>query len=111
YITNFQNLIARAGTTDPVTLIDQFSLGLDPQIVTMILSMATIPTTIDTWINQSKVFHMQKMHIKAIKGRNTAPSFTANRPSITRDPNAMDVDAVTLTKLTPAERARCVREN
>ncbi|KAF8546395.1 hypothetical protein OG21DRAFT_1371689, partial [Imleria badia] len=51
YITNFQNLVARAGTTDPVTLIDQFSLRLDPQIVTMILSMATIPTTIDTWIN------------------------------------------------------------
>ncbi|KAF8546318.1 hypothetical protein OG21DRAFT_1491346 [Imleria badia] len=106
YITNFQNL-----TTDPVTLIDQFSLRLDPQIVTMILSIATIPTTIDTWINQSKVFHMQKMHIEAIKGRNTAPSFIANRSSITRNPNAMDVDAITLTKLTPAEQARCIHEN
>ncbi|KAF8547084.1 hypothetical protein OG21DRAFT_1490533 [Imleria badia] len=111
YIANFQNLIARAGTTDPVTLINQFSLRLDPQIVTMILSMATIPTTIDTWINQSKVFHTQKMCIEAIKGRNTAPSFLANRPSITRDPNAMDIDAITLTKLNPAERARCMREN
>ena len=29
YITDFQNLSARAGITDEVTLIDQFSLGLD----------------------------------------------------------------------------------
>ncbi|KAF8547374.1 hypothetical protein OG21DRAFT_1375787, partial [Imleria badia] len=111
YITNFHNLVTRAGTTDPITLINQFSIGLDPQIITMILSMATIPTTIDTWINQSKVCHMQKMHIEAIKGRNTAPSFLATRPSVTHYPNAIDVNAVTLTKLTSAERARCICEN
>ena len=29
YITDFQNLSARVGITDKVTLIDQFSLGLD----------------------------------------------------------------------------------
>ena len=46
YITDFQNLAAKAGITDEVTLIDQFSLGLDQQLTTMILSMATIPATV-----------------------------------------------------------------
>ncbi|KAF8548667.1 hypothetical protein OG21DRAFT_1369393, partial [Imleria badia] len=110
YISNFQNLTARAGTTDPITLVDQFSLGLDPQLVTMVLSMATIPTTIDKWIDQFKVFHTQKMRIEAIKGRHHAPSHLTPRTP-THDPNTMDVDAVTLTKLTPAERARCICEN
>ena len=61
YITNFQNLASKAGITDDVTLIDQFSLGLDQQLATMILSMSSIPTTVAKWIEQAKVFHTQKM--------------------------------------------------
>ena len=68
YITDFQNLSARAGITNEVTLIDQFLLGLDQQLATMILSMATIPTTVAAWIEQAKTFHAQKMHILALKG-------------------------------------------
>ncbi|KAF8548978.1 hypothetical protein OG21DRAFT_1488921 [Imleria badia] len=109
YITNFQNIVARVGTSDPITLVNQFSLGLDPQLVTMILSMATIPTTIDKWIDQSKIFHAQKMRIKAIKGRHDAPSYLTPRTPAARDPNTMDVDAITLIKLTPAECARCIK--
>ena len=67
YITDFQNLSARAGITDEVTLIDQFLLGLDQQLATMILSMAIIPTTVSTWIEQAKTFHAQKMCILALK--------------------------------------------
>ena len=61
YITDFQNLASKARITDDVTLIDQFSLGLDQQLATMILSMSTIPTTVAKWIEQAKVFHAQKM--------------------------------------------------
>ena len=61
YITDFQNLTSKAGIPDNVTLIDQFSLGLDQQLATMILSMYSIPTTIVKWIEQAKVFHAQKM--------------------------------------------------
>ena len=61
YITDFQNLTSKAGITDDVTLIDQFSLRLDQQLATMILSMSSIPTTIANWIEQAKVFHTQKM--------------------------------------------------
>ena len=38
YITDFQNLTSKAGITDDITLIDQFSLGVDQQIATMMTS-------------------------------------------------------------------------
>ena len=68
YITNFQNLASKAGISNDVTLINQFSLGLDQQLATMILSMSSIPTIIAKWIEQAKVFHAQKMRILALKG-------------------------------------------
>ena len=108
YITDFQNLASKAGISDDVTLIDQFSLGLDQQLATMILSMSSIPTTVAKWIEQAKVFHVQKMRILALKG-GRLPS-TIHSPRTTHDPNAMDIDAISLSKLTPTERARCIKE-
>ena len=67
YITDFQNLASKAGISDDITLIDQFSLGLDQQPATMILSMSSIPTTVAKWIEQAKVFHAQKMRILTLK--------------------------------------------
>ena len=61
YITDFQNLASKGGIDDDVTLINQFSLGLDQQLATMILSMSSVPTTVVKWIKQAKVFHTQKM--------------------------------------------------
>ena len=108
YITDFQNLASKAGISDNVTLIDQFSLGLDQQLATMILSMSSIPTTIAKWIEQAKVFHAQKMRILALKG-GRLPS-TIHAPQTTHDPNAMDINAISLSKQTLMERARCIKE-
>ena len=108
YITDFQNLASKAGISDDVTLIDQFSLGLDQQLATMILSMSLIPTTVARWIEQAKAFHAQKMRILALKG-GRLPS-TISSPRTTHDPNAMDIDTISLSKLTPTERARCIKE-
>ena len=103
FITNFQNLAAKAGISDKTTLIVHFSLGIDQQIATMILSMSTIPTTLHEWIEKAKTFHAQKMRIAAIRGRKGNPSFFMSRNPPPCDPNAMDVDTISLTKLTPAE--------
>ena len=65
---DFQNLASKAGITDNIILIDQFYLGLDQQLATIILSMSFIPTTLTKWIKQAKVFHAQKMCILALKG-------------------------------------------
>jgi hypothetical protein len=110
YIMDFQNLSSKAQITDERTLCDQFSVGLDGQITTMILSMSSPPTTITKWVEQAKTFHAQKMRILALKkGRAPASSFSSS-PRNQRDPDAMDVDTVTLSKLTPTERAKCIKE-
>jgi hypothetical protein len=110
YITDFQNLVSKAQISDKRTLCDQFSVGLDSQITTMILSMSSPPTTITKWVEQAKTFHAQKMHILALKKGRTPPSSFSNSPRNHRDPDAKDVDAVTLSKLTSTERAKCIRE-
>ena len=63
YITDFQNLSMKSRMKEELSLISQFSLGLDQKITNMILSMSPIPPMIKGWINQSKIFHTQKMHI------------------------------------------------
>ena len=108
YITNFQNLASKAGISNNVTLINQFSLGLDQQLATMILSMSSIPTTVAKWIEQAKVFHTQKMCILTLKG-GRLPS-AIHPPRTTHDPNAMNINTISLSKLTPTERARCIKE-
>jgi hypothetical protein len=67
YITDFQNLASKAQISDKRTLCDQFSVGLDSQITTMILSMSSPPTTINKWVEQAKTFHAKKMRILALK--------------------------------------------
>ena len=109
YITDFQNLSMKAGTKDEFNLISQFSLGLDQKLSEMILSMSSVPTTIKGWVDQSKIFHTQLVCIQDLhKGQTPSHDYT---PSCSHhDPNAMDVDAVSLSKLTPVERAKCMKE-
>jgi hypothetical protein len=110
YITDFQNLSSKAQISDERTLCDQFSVGLDSQITTMILSMSSPPTTLIKWVEQAKTFHAQKMRILVLKKGRIPPSSFSHTPRNQRDPDAMDVDAVTLSKLTPTERAKCIKE-
>ena len=99
----------KAGTKDEFNLISQFSLGLDQKLTEMILSMSSVPTTSKGWINQSKIFHTQLVHIRDLcQGRTPSHNYT---PSCSHhDPNAMDVDAVSLSKLTPVEHVKCMKE-
>ena len=67
YITNFQHLSMKSGMKEEFSLISQFSLRLDQKITDMILSMSPTPTTVKGWIDQSKIFHTQKMCILALQ--------------------------------------------
>ena len=99
----------KAGTKNEFNLISQFSLGLDQKLSEMILSMSSVSTTSKGWINQSKIFHTQLVRIRDLcKGR--APSHDYSPSCSHCDLNAMDIDAVTLSKLTPVERAECMKE-
>ena len=87
---------------DKLSLISQFSLGIHQGITSIILSMANVPTTVKGWIDQANIFHTQKMCILALRKERVAPqAHRSSRPQ--HDPNAMDVDAVTLSKLTLVE--------
>ena len=109
YITDFQNLSMKSGMKEELSLISQFSLRLDQKITSMILSMSPIPTMVKGWINQAKIFHTQKIHILSLRQGRIAPQ--THLPSCPHHaPNAMDVDVVTLSKLTPVERAKCIKE-
>ena len=77
YITDFLNIASKAGITNDITLIDQFSLGLDQHLTIMILSMTPIPMTIKDWIDCAKTFHAQKQHILALRGGRPQTSFFA----------------------------------
>ena len=53
--------------------VTQFSMGLDRQISTMILSMQDPPDSLEGWIAKAKTFHNQKLCIDEIR-RGTRPS-------------------------------------
>ena len=67
YITDFQNLSMKSRMKEELSLISQFSLGLDQKITSMIHSMSPIPTLVKGWINQAKMFHTQKMCILSLR--------------------------------------------
>ena len=109
YITNFQNLSMKSGMKEELSLISQFSLRLDQKIMDMILSMSPVTSTVKAWVDQSKIFHTQKVCILTLQKGQIAPQ--THLPSHPHhDPNAMDVDAITLSKLTPVKRAKCIKE-
>ena len=105
---DFQNLASKAAIINDITLIDQFSLGIDQGIATMNLSMIPISTTINNWIEKAKTFHIQKMCIKVLRSGHFQSTAIFIHPQ--KDPNTMDVDSVNLSKLTPIKCIKCIRE-
>ena len=99
----------KLGTKEEFNLINQFSLGLDQKILEMILSMSPVPTTVKGWIDQAKIFHTQRVRILDLR-KGQISSYDDSPSRSHHNPNAMDIDAITLTKLTPVEQAKCIKE-
>ena len=113
YINDFENLATKAHYEDKLTAVTQFSMGLDRQISTMILSMQDPPNSIEGWIAKAKTFHNQKLCIDEIRRGARPSNFRTSNSSSARtppDPNAMEIDSIQLKKLSPQERAKCMRE-
>ena len=101
---------------DTATLISYFSTGIPTWIMHRIQAMDTVPTTLTLWYKKAAHFHLQKEIARKITlmhhGNSSQPSRTHqnfrppnSRPS--RNPNAMDIDALNLS---PVERSRCLRD-
>ena len=116
YISQFRILSGRARITDNTTLIEYFMEGLNVGILQKIFAQSTIPKRIDKWYEQASKYDAQYRRIKEILGRHqgisntntsqTKRTFTPRYTNTTRDPNAMDVD-----KMTIEERERHMKEN
>ena len=117
YILKFKNNTALSGITDKNVLINFFSRGIPTQLMRRIYSMDIVPTTMEKWYQQTLHFKQVWERTNEIaKGRNNPfIPFQDNRNNNhiqkKRDPNAMDVDAIRIEKLTPEERQRCFENN
>ena len=109
YISTFQSNTTRAGITDHNVLISFFAAGIPTLLMKQIMSLDTVPEKIDKWYFKATHFQNQWDRTEQIAQRSgrstqTFQSFTSSSPRTTKDPNAMDVDAVKLPKkLTPEE--------
>ena len=82
-----------------------------------IMSMDTIPSTIEEWYKKAVAFQTQWERADDITKRNTKSSshqtyhsFSNSSNTKTHDPDAMVVDTIKVSKLTPEERKRCVEK-
>ena len=113
YISKFKNNAALSGITDENVLINFFSRGIPTQLMRRIYSMDIVPTTMEKWYQQTLHFkQVWERTNKIAKGRNNPfipfqDNRNNNHTQKKQDPNAMDVNAIWIKKLTPKERQRC----
>ena len=78
--------------------------------------MDTVPSTIDKWYKKAVAFQTQWERADDITKRNsksshqTYHSFSNNSNARTHNPDAMVVDTIKVSKLTPEERKHCVEK-
>ena len=119
YINMFKLNIVRAKydeLKDATTLISYFSAGVPTWIMHRIQAMDTVPTTLALWYEKVAHFRLQKEIAWKIalthRGNSPQPlrtnqNFHSPNPRPSRDPNAMDIDALNLS---PIEQSHCLRD-
>ncbi|KIO03321.1 hypothetical protein M404DRAFT_27286 [Pisolithus tinctorius Marx 270] len=82
-----------------VALIEFFSQGLKPFIANCIHMMETTPTKITEWYTQAQKFDTKWRKVNELSGKKEKRTFyPKNNLTEEKDPNAMDVDGVRLSK-------------
>ena len=104
-ITEFKQLIGQAGlmtrsTSDNIHLIELFRKALNYSLTHKIMFGEVIPRTSDDWFKKAIQFNTNWREAMAIFGQNKKiDNRSTNRswykPAGKKDPNAMDVDALT----------------
>ena len=118
YISKFKNNAALSRITNQDILINFFSRGIPTQLMKRVYSMDTVPDTIEKWYLQMLHFkHVWEKTNEIAKGwSNPFLAFqdnwnNNNHTQKKRDPNAMDINAIHIEKLTPEEWQRCFDNN
>ena len=103
YLSAFRNLVVQSQAGDTPEIQRLFAEGLDIQIATMTYSMEKVPDTLKGWMDKAIDFHKQQAHIIALKKGHSLPLSSFSSTSCSKDPDAMEVDAVYLKKLSLAD--------
>ena len=110
----FQSNIAHAGITDHNVLISFFTAGISILLMKQIMSLNTVLDKINNWYTKATHFQNQwdcTEQIAQQSGRSTQTFQSFSSPWMTKDPNAMDVDMIKLSKkLTSEEQEQCVKK-
>lgn len=113
--TNFKLLLGKAkivsdptNQTNQSVIIDYYKRTLNPRLVTKILSGETIPQTIEQWYSKAITLDNNYRQTLLLLGRappsKNRPFRQFFNPPRQRDPNAMDIDGLSLE-----ERNECMR--
>ncbi|KIN98734.1 hypothetical protein M404DRAFT_31061 [Pisolithus tinctorius Marx 270] len=98
FVKDFKNSFTSADTTD-IALIEFFSQGLKPFITNRIHMMETTPTKITEWYTQAQKFDAKWRKVNEFSRKKEKKVFhPRNSFAEEKDPNAMDVDGVRLSK-------------
>ena len=105
-VTEFRLLISQAGyssdtPSDHLHLIEKLQNVLNPALVKKIMLMDSPPTTIEGWVDKAILIDSQYRMTMDVLGRKTsdpAKNYFGARRSRERDPDAMDIDAMTTEK-------------
>ncbi|KDR77548.1 hypothetical protein GALMADRAFT_23199, partial [Galerina marginata CBS 339.88] len=113
-VTEFRLLVGQAGlgnqsTSDNLHLIQMFRKALKPQIANKILFSDKVPTTFEDWVDRATQYNANYRMAMAFMGRPTAHpnggrNWNSSAPRTQRDPNAMQIDA-----MSPEVRADHIR--
>ncbi|KIO01477.1 hypothetical protein M404DRAFT_28779 [Pisolithus tinctorius Marx 270] len=108
YITDFRTAAADSTITEDIALIKFFSQGLKPFIANRIHMMETTPTKITEWYTQAQKFDAKWRKVNEFSTKKEKKTFhPRNNFAEEKDPNAMDVDGVKLSK---EERDQHIKE-
>ena len=110
YVSQFWILAGQSGIISSIVLIKYFMEGLKPSILDKIYALEKIPTDITGWYTQASWIDNQWHQVQEIKARNKGINLPKqqnhmtprykNMNMTTRDPNAIDVDCLTIEEWT-----------
>ena len=114
YISTFQSNTTHAGIMDHNVLISFFAARISTLLMKWIMSLDTVSDKIDNWYSKATHFHNQwdcTDQITQWSRRSTQMFQSFSSPlRMTKDPNAMDIDAIKVKILTPEEWEECFKK-
>ena len=114
YVSHSKNYSSLTGITDQNVCIRYFSARIPSPLMRHIMSMDTVPSTINDWYKKAISFQTQWECTDKISKRNSKPAHQSyqsfSTPTKAQDPDTMDVDVIKVGKLSAEQCKRCIEK-